>query len=68
MKRVNKSKEEIVADMQKTSLLQFKNDLKALEEKHGYRLEPVMYYSKMGAFPQIEVVKTKDEPKEESVV
>ena len=67
-KRVNKTKEEIVKDMENNGLMSFKNDLKELEERHGYRLEPVMYYSKMGAFPQIEVVKIKEELKEEEVV
>lgn len=68
MKRANKSKSEIVEDMQKISLQQFKEELQALEVKHGYRLEPAMYYSKMGVFPQLEVVRIKEEPKEESVV
>jgi len=63
MKRANKTKEEIVSDMQNISLQQFKEELKALEKKYGYRLEPVMYYSKMGAFPQVEVVRTKEEEK-----
>ena len=56
-KRTPKTKEEIVEKMVDTALQQFKEELKALEVKYGYRLEPAMYYSKMGAFPQIEVRK-----------
>lgn len=69
-KRVPKTKEELVEKMVDTSIENFKNDLKALEEKHGYRLEPAMFYSKMGAFPQIEVQKIvkKVETKKEDVV
>ena len=63
MKRANKTKEEIVSDMQNISLQQFKEELQALEKKYGYRLEPAMYYSKMGAFPQLEVVRTREEEK-----
>lgn len=56
-KRVNKTKEQIVEKMVDTDLSKFKEELQALESKYGYTLEPVMYYSKMGTFPQIEVVK-----------
>jgi hypothetical protein len=37
----------------------FKKAIQEAEEKFCYKLEPVMYYSKMGAFPQIEVVPSK---------
>lgn len=65
-KRVNKTKAEIVEKMVDNGIEAFKNDLKELEEKHGYRLEPAMYFSKMGVFPQIEVQKiVKKEVKEQ---
>ena len=63
-KRVNKTKEEIVETMIDNDLKKFKEEIQALEVKYGYRLEPVMYHSKMGSFPQIEVQKIK---KDESV-
>jgi hypothetical protein len=67
-KRVPKTKGELVEKLVDNSIQRFKEELHALEEKHGYKLEPAMYYSKMGAFPQIEVVKKKVEPTPEGEV
>lgn len=72
-KRVNKTKEELVEQMVDNGIENFKAELAALEEKHGYRLEPKLYFSEMGVFPQIMVQKivkkeTPVETKEEPVV
>lgn len=68
-KRVNKSEKELKEKAVDIQLTKFKDALKELEEKYGYRLEPAMYYSKMGAFPQIEVQRiTKETQTEEKVV
>ena len=64
-KRVPKTKEQVIEKMIDNDLLKFKEEIQALEDKYGYKLEPVMYYSKMGAFPQIEVVPSKKETKTE---
>ena len=66
-KRVNKTKEQLVEKIIDQNIEKFKAGLQELEVKYGYRLEPVMYYSKMGAFPQIEVQKAV-ETKKDSVV
>lgn len=50
-----KTKEELVEKMVDNTIEKFKEELKALEEKYGYYLEPALHYSKMGIFPQIEV-------------
>ena len=63
IKRVPKSKAEIVEKMIDTNIEKFKEGLKELEEKYGYRLEPTLAYTKMGLFPQIEVQRiVKKEP------
>ena len=58
-KRVNKTKEELVEKMVDNQIDAFKKAIEEAEIKFGYKLEPAMYYSKMGAFPQIEVVPSK---------
>ena len=70
IKRVPKSKAEIVEKMIDTNIEKFKEGLKELEEKYGYRLEPTLAYTKMGLFPQIEVqrIVKKEATKEEAVV
>lgn len=60
VKRKNKTKEELTKELENQNLTKFKEALQALETKYGYKLEPAMYYSKMGAFPQIEVQKIPD--------
>ena len=60
-KRVNKTKEELVKKVEDNQAEHFKKAIEEAEQKFGYKLEPAMYYSKMGAFPQIEVVKIKKE-------
>ena len=67
-KRVNKTKEELVKKMVDNQIDAFKKAIEEAEIKFGYKLEPAMYYSKMGAFPQIEVVPSKKETKAEDVV
>jgi hypothetical protein len=58
-KRVPKTKEELVKKVEDNQIDAFKKAIQEAEEKFCYKLEPVMYYSKMGAFPQIEVVPSK---------
>jgi len=58
-KRVNKTKEELVKKVEDNQIDAFKKAIEEAEIKFGYKLEPAMYYSKMGAFPQIEVVPSK---------
>jgi hypothetical protein len=60
-KRVNKTKEELVKKIEDNQIDHFKKAIEEAEIKFGYKLEPAMYYSKMGAFPQIEVVRIKKE-------
>lgn len=60
-KRTIKSKSELREKVEDQNIEKFKATLQELEEKYGYRLEPVMYYSKMGAFPQIEVQRIEKE-------
>ena len=64
-KRVNKTKEELVKKVEDNQIDAFKKAIEEAEIKFGYKLEPAMYYSKIGAFPQIEVVPIK---KDEAVV
>jgi hypothetical protein len=70
IKRVPKTEAELKEKMVDTQIEHFKKAIEEAEIKFGYKLEPAMYYSKMGAFPQIEVVKIKKEEavKEEEVV
>ncbi len=65
-KRPNKTKEELALEMEKQNLDKFKEAIVAAETKFGYTMEPAMHYSKMGLFPQIEVVKKAEEVKEEA--
>ena len=67
-KRVPKTKEELIKKVEDTKIEHFKKAIEEAEQKFGYKLEPAMYYSKMGAFPQIEVVPSKKETKAEDVV
>lgn len=68
-KRTNKTKAEIKEAMVDNHIDKFKEGLKELEEKYGYRLEPTLAYTKMGVFPQIMVQKIeKKETKEKPVV
>lgn len=69
-KRTPKTEAELREKVVDQQLMKFKEEIQALEVKYGYKLEPAMYYSKMGAFPQIEVqrIKKEDTQTEESVV
>jgi hypothetical protein len=68
-KRVPKTQDELIKKVEDNQIDHFKKAIEEAEIKFGYKLEPVMYYSKMGAFPQIEVVPSKKgEVKEETVV
>jgi len=58
-KRVNKTKEELVKKIEDNQIDAFKKAIEEAEIKFGYKLEPVMFYSKRGAFPQIWVVPIK---------
>lgn len=64
-KRVNKSKETIVKEMEDKKAEDFKAELRALEDKYAYRLEPSLHFSPRGIIPTINVV---DVPKEEKKV
>lgn len=61
-KRVNKSREVIVDDLQKKREEDFKTELRALEDKYEFRLEPILHFSNRGVVPVITVV---DAPKVE---
>jgi restriction endonuclease Mrr len=68
-KRVNKTQEELVKKIEDNQSEHFKKAIEEVEQKFGYKLEPAMYYTKMGAFPQIEIVPIKKkETKTEDVV
>jgi hypothetical protein len=67
-KRVPKTQDELIKKVEDTQIEHFKKAIEEAEIKFGYKLEPAMYYSKMGAFPQIEVVPSKKETKAEDVV
>ena len=58
-KRVPKTEAELKEKMVDNQIDAFKKAIEEAEVKFGYKLEPAMYYSKMGAFPQIEVVPSK---------
>jgi hypothetical protein len=60
-----KSKEDIVKDIMDKKAEDFKADLRALEDKYEYRLEPSLHFSPRGIVPTINVV---DVPKEEKSV
>ena len=60
-KRVNKSKEALVDEMFDKKAEEFKTELRALEDKYSYRLEPTLHFSVRGIVPTINVV---DAPKE----
>jgi hypothetical protein len=60
-KRVPKTEAELKEKMVDNQIDAFKKAIEEAEVKFGYKLEPAMYYSKMGAFPQIEVVPSKKE-------
>ena len=60
-KRIPKTKAELVKKVEDNQIDAFKKAIEEAEIKFGYKLEPAMYYSKMGAFPQIEVVPSKKE-------
>lgn len=59
-KRVNKSKEVIMKEMEDKKAEDFKAELRALEDKYSYRLEPSLHFSTRGIVPMINVV---DAPK-----
>lgn len=70
-KRVNKTKEEIVENLKDKKAEDFKAELRALEDKYEYRLEPSLHFSPRGIIPTINVidvpkpapmVETKEEP------
>lgn len=65
-KRVPKTTEELKEKMVDIQIEHFKKAIEEAENKYGYKLEPAMYYSKMGAFPQIEVVKINKEEVQET--
>lgn len=57
----NKTKEELTEEVEKKQQDRFIEELRELESKHGYKLEPIMHYSHRGIIPQITVVKNKVE-------
>lgn len=75
-KRVNKSKDQLVDELKVKKENAFKDALCALEDEHGFRLEPILHYSVRGLIPQITMVEVEHvtlEPKkakqeEETVV
>lgn len=58
-KRVNKSKEALVDEMFDKKAEEFKTELRALEDKYEFRLEPILNYTVRGIVPTINVVKVE---------
>lgn len=56
-KRVNKSKEELQAELQTQQENAFREALMEIESKHGFKLEPILHFSVRGVIPQITMVR-----------
>lgn len=74
-KRVNKTEAELRDEVFDKKAEEFKVELRALEDKYNFRLEPILNYSVRGIVPTINVVKVpplvevkKTTPEEEAVV
>lgn len=55
-KRVNKTKEQITEELIDKKAEDFKVELRALEDKYNFRLQPILHFSQKGIIPTINVV------------
>ena len=60
-KRVNKTEEQLKAELFDKKAEEFKVELQALEDKYSFRLEAILNYSVRGIVPTINVVPVKKE-------
>lgn len=60
-KKTKKTEEELRDELEKQQQDKFIEALREVEEKHGYKLQPILHYSVTGVVPQITVQKVKAE-------